>query len=146
MAKRREKQVGQVMSTERVKLVTGLFAVNAIGNTLLPIFVFLRIRYKDFFFKVAPPESLALTSKTGWMSTGLFRQCLEHIINHTKCTKEHPILLILDNHESHVCVEIIIRAKEMGVIKLTFPPHCSYRLQPLDVPVFAPLKMPICLQ
>ncbi|RXN28337.1 endochitinase A1-like protein [Labeo rohita] len=31
-------------------------------------------------------------------------------------------------------------AKENGIIMLSFPPHCSHRLQPLDRSVYGPLK------
>ncbi|CAH1973971.1 unnamed protein product [Acanthoscelides obtectus] len=31
-------------------------------------------------------------------------------------------------------------AKDNGVITVTLPPHCSHRLQPLDISVFAPFK------
>lgn len=140
IAARGEKQVGQVTSGERGEQVTVLCTVNAIGNSVPPVFIYPRVRHKDFFLKGAPPGSLALPSRTGWMSADLFLLSLDHIIRHTKCSKEHPILLLLDNHESHVNIEVINKAKENGVIMLTFPPHCSHRLQPLDVSVYAPFK------
>lgn len=74
------------------------------------------------------------------MSSELFLLALEHIVRHTKCSTEEPILLILDNHESHVSISTINKAKESGVILLTFPPHCNHRLQPLDVSVYGPFK------
>lgn len=42
----------------------------------------------------------------------------------------------MDNHESHMSIE----AKDNGVVLLTFPPHCSHMMQPLDVSVYGPLK------
>ena len=50
------------------------------------------------------------------------------------------MLLLLDNHESHLPIEVLECAKENGVIMLSFPPHCSHRMQPLDVSVFGPFK------
>lgn len=49
-------------------------------------------------------------------------------------------MLTLDNHESHVRTEGINIAKEHGVIMLTFPQHCSHKLQPLDLSVYGPFK------
>lgn len=46
----------------------------------------------------------------------------------------------MDNHESHVSLEVISFAKENGIILLTIPPHTSHKLQPLDRTVFGPLK------
>ena len=52
----------------------------------------------------------------------------------------NPILLIFDNHRSHLSLEVITLAEENGLHILTFPPHCSHRLQPLDVGIFGPFK------
>jgi len=49
-------------------------------------------------------------------------------------------MLLLDNHGSHMSIEGLDLCKKNGVTLLTFPPHCSHRLQPLDVAVYAPLK------
>ncbi|KAJ8955083.1 hypothetical protein NQ314_006964 [Rhamnusium bicolor] len=46
----------------------------------------------------------------------------------------------MDNHESHCSLEAILFAKNNGIALLTFPPHCSHRLQPLDVGVLGPFK------
>ena len=49
-------------------------------------------------------------------------------------------LLLLDNHQSHISLEVIKIAEENGLNILTFPPHCSHRLQPLDICLFGPFK------
>ncbi|XP_050517676.1 uncharacterized protein LOC126892213 isoform X1 [Diabrotica virgifera virgifera] len=46
----------------------------------------------------------------------------------------------MDNHHSHICIEVINLAKENGVTIVTLPPHCSGKLQPLDVSCYAPFK------
>jgi DDE superfamily endonuclease len=51
-----------------------------------------------------------------------------------------PVLLLMDNHDSHVSLPAIQYAKENGIIMLTFPPHCSHKLQPLDRSVYGPMK------
>lgn len=52
---------------------------------------------------------------------------VHHILN---CSRDSPVGLVLDNRESHISVETINLCKENGVTVLTFPPHCSHRLQP----------------
>ena len=37
-------------------------------------------------------------------------------------------------------IEGLDLCKANGITLLTFPPHCSHRLQPLDVAVYSPLK------
>jgi hypothetical protein len=46
----------------------------------------------------------------------------------------------LDNHESHVSLDVIDYAKDNGIVMLSFPPHCSHINQPLDVAVYDSLK------
>ena len=57
-------------------------------------------------------------------------------------SKENLGLLLLDNHQSHISLEVINIAEEnsLNTRILTFPPHCSHRLQPLDIFLFGPFK------
>lgn len=114
--------------------------VNAVGNAFPPVFVFPRVRYKDSFINGSPSGSLGLASRNGWMVAELFIDVLKHILKHTQCTLTNPILLLMDNHCSHISIEAISYAKEHGIVVLSFPPHCSHRLQPLDVSVYNPFK------
>jgi len=50
------------------------------------------------------------------------------------------VLLLLDNHDSHLSITALDICKENGVTVLSFPPHCSHKLQPLDRSVYGPLK------
>lgn len=65
---------------------------------------------------------------------------MKHFVRHARCTQERPFLLLLDNHASHLSIESLDYAKENGVTMVTFPPHCTHRLQPLDRSVHGPLK------
>ena len=55
-------------------------------------------------------------------------------------SQQNPELLIYDNHFTHITIASIIVAKESGLTLLTLPPHCSHRMQPLDVCVFTLFK------
>jgi hypothetical protein len=41
---------------------------------------------------------------------------------------------------SHLHYDAVKFANDNGIILLTFPPHCSHALQPLDVCVYSPFK------
>ena len=140
VSRRGQKQVGAITSRERGELVTVVYAINAIGNVLPPMFIFPRVRFKDHFLNLAPNGSIGVASKSGWMNESIFPQYLEHVAKHTRCSKDHPILLILDNHESLTSLAAIDMAKKRGIVLLTIPPHTSHRLQPLDLTVFGPFK------
>lgn len=65
---------------------------------------------------------------------------MSHFLKHAKPSCDDPILLLLDNHQSHMRYKAIAMAKEAGVVMLTFPPHTTHRLQPLDVSVYGPYQ------
>lgn len=46
----------------------------------------------------------------------------------------------MDNHSSHVNLRVVEFARQNSIIIVTFPPHCSHKLQPLDVTVYGPFK------
>ncbi|KAF2890433.1 hypothetical protein ILUMI_15740 [Ignelater luminosus] len=44
----------------------------------------------------------------------------------------------MNNHETHILIEGINLCKNSGVTVSTVPPHCTHRLQPLDVGLLKP--------
>jgi len=139
-ASRGSKQVGKVTSGERGTLITLCVAVNAVGNSVPPMFIFPRVYFKDPMLNGAPVGSKGVAHPSGWMTIDLFAQYLKHFAAHVRCNTTSPVLLLLDNHDSHISIESITYAKENDIVLLTFPPHCSHKLQPLDRSVFGPLK------
>ena len=134
------KQVGQISSAERGVLVTMCCCINATGASLPPAYIFPRVNYKDHMLTGAPNGSLGLATPSGWMNGELFPEVLKHLIKHMNISKTNPALLVMDNRESHLGIETIDLAKQNGLIILTFPPHCSHKLQPLDVSIYGPCK------
>ncbi|KAK9882712.1 hypothetical protein WA026_022763 [Henosepilachna vigintioctopunctata] len=134
------KQVGQIVSAERGELVTFGGIIAASGNTIPPLFIFPRVHFKDHFLEGAPEGSLGVATRSGWINSNIFVDVLKHIHKHTLCSKENPILLLCDNHESHISIDAINYCRDNGIVCLSFPPHTTHRLQPLDVGVFGPLK------
>lgn len=140
LAEKKQRQVGQIVSAERGELVTFCGIVTATGAALPPVYVFPRVHSKDAFLNGAPEGSLGLATRSGWMTAELHIQVLQHIQRHTSCTKDNTILIICDNHESHISIEAVNYCRENGIIYLSLPPHTSHKLQPLDVCIFGPFK------
>jgi hypothetical protein len=82
--------------------------------------------------------------ETGWTDRGhaaswivdvFLPTTIKHVTDPTK-----PILLIIDGHDSHECLEIkaTVYRNTVGyvVIVLCFPLKCTHKLQPLDVAIF----------
>ncbi|XP_067944474.1 uncharacterized protein [Watersipora subatra] len=136
-----KKQVGATASQERGELVTMCCAVNAIGNSLPPFYIFPRVNMKQHFLNGAPASAKGVACKTGYMNSDIFtNEYLPFFISHAKPCSSEPTLLILDNHSSHISLQSIELCKEKHIILLTLPPHTSHRLQPLDRSVYGPLK------
>lgn len=140
LAEKKQRQVGQIVSAERGELVTFCGIVTATGAALPPVYIFPRVHFKDPFLNGAPQGSLGLANRSGWMTAELYIQVLQHIQRQTSCTKDNPILIICDNHESHISIEAVNYCRDNGIIYLSLPPHTSHKLQPLDVSVFGPFK------
>ena len=140
LAPKGKKQVGAIASAERGSLVTMCNVISATGQALPPVFVFPRVNFREHMINGAPNGTLGLASKSGWMNAELFPPALTHFMNHMNVTKDNKALLIMDNHSSHVSLEVQQLAKGRGLEIITFPPHCSHKMQPLDVSVYGPFK------
>lgn len=140
VGRRGYKQVGRVTSQERGTLVTMALAVSATGNSVPPFFVFPRVNYREHFLANGPPGAIGTANPSGWMKKEHFLEFAKHFVKHVGCSKERPVLLLLDNHDSHLSVAALDYLKSKGVTALSFPAHCSHKLQPLDRSVYGPLK------
>lgn len=134
------RQIGAMTSGERGTLVTVAVAINALGNSVPPFFVFPRKRFHSHFIHEGPPASAGAANGSGWMQAEEFLQFLHHFANHTKPSLEMKVLLLLDNHVSHLSVPAMDFCRERGIVLLTFPPHCTHKLCPLDRTVFRSFK------
>ncbi|KAF2899617.1 hypothetical protein ILUMI_06558 [Ignelater luminosus] len=114
LAEKGFKQVNQCTSAERGVLVTICSIVSTAGTYLPPALVFPRKYFKAHMLAGAPAV-------------------LDHFIKFTNSCSENPTLLIYDNNESHISLATVEKARKFGVDILTLPPHCSHRMQPLDV-------------
>ena len=136
-----KKQVGTVSSAERGVNTTALLTVNALGNTVPPWFVFPRVRHNPQLMIGAPEGSVQDNHISGWMQTDIFYRWVEWFIKHIRCSKDKKALLILDGHATHVkSIKTIKLARENGLIVIALPPHCTHRLQVLDVSCMKPLS------
>ncbi|XP_072394993.1 uncharacterized protein [Diabrotica undecimpunctata] len=141
VASKGKKQVALISSQERGELVTFVGLISAAGGAVLPVFVYPRIKNpEEYLGDEYPTSAMALGNKKGWMTSDLFPKVLKHFVNSVKCSVESKVLLLLDNHESHISVEAIKLCREKGIVLLSFPPPTTHRTQPLDAAVFGPFK------
>ncbi|XP_074029262.1 uncharacterized protein [Leptinotarsa decemlineata] len=118
VAAKGKRKVGAITSGERGTKVTVVTAVSALGNAVPPMFVFPRKQLKKHFFNGGPPECIGAGNANGWVTDEEFYQFKQHLMKYVKPSIERPILLVLDNHSSHLNVKTLTLAKENGVVML----------------------------
>ncbi|XP_052749770.1 uncharacterized protein LOC128200420 [Galleria mellonella] len=141
VAAKGKRNVGSVTSGERGTNVTVIVAISATGSHIPPMFIFPRKNYHDHFVRDGPPDCIGKANPSGWVTDEEYYCFIQHFIRHVRPSKDTPILLLLDNHSSHLCVKTLDLAKQNGIVMLSFPPHCTHKLQPLDVSVFGSFKI-----
>ena len=113
------KQVGAITSAERGQTVTLCGAISAVGTFVRPMFVFPRIHFKDHCIRDGPPGCCGAAHPSAWMVADLFVIFLHHFVAHVRPSK---VLLLLDNHASHLGTQGLKYVKANGVIMLSFSP------------------------
>lgn len=135
-----KKRVGSVTSWERGKTITVICSMSAAGNYIPPMFIYPRKRMSPHLQKDGPPCALYDCTHNGWSNETMFVTWLKHFIHYSNASLERKILLVLDNHTSHVTLESLDLCRKHGITMLSIPPHTSHRIQPLDVAFYSPLK------
>lgn len=135
-----KKLVGKISSAERGTTSTVICTMSASGNYVPPTIIFARKRMKPELMNGAPPDSMMLCSDSGYSNSELFPVWLKHFQKHVVSSESNPVLLILDNHGSHISIESVLFCRQHSIHLLSIPPHCSHKIQPLDKIFFKPLK------
>ena len=115
--------------------------MSASGVFMPPMLIFPRVKENVKFLEGKPDGAWAEWHKSGWIQTELFTKWFKEFIKFSHASLQNPVLLLLDGHVSHVKnLEVAKLGKENGVTILCFPPHCTHRMQPLDVSFMKPLS------
>ncbi|KAI2645013.1 MFS-type transporter clz9 [Labeo rohita] len=77
-----------------------------------------------------PSPSMASRKRAIWTRSHFIRYAPE----------ERPLLLIMDQHETHVSKDVTMYCRENKIEILCLPAQTTHILQPLDTAVFNPLK------
>ena len=92
IASKRTRQIRRMTSAERGTLVTVSCAVNAVGNTIQPLFVFPRVDFKSHMLIGGPVGSVGVANASGWMTADNFMVWMKHFVHHAECSVEHLVL------------------------------------------------------
>lgn len=134
------KSVGSSSSQERGTSITFAAFINAAGKALNPIYIMPRQNYVESMNTGTRDGTMIICNGSGYNTKETFVQILRGFIEETGSSLSNRQLLYMDSHESHISLEAIDMARDNGVDFLTFPPHCTHKMQPLDVSVYGPFK------
>jgi len=109
--------------------------MNVIRFVLLKFYIFNGKRLWDDYVKFYKPRTCMIMQKKTWMISFLFKKFFsffkKYVSSNVSLTNRH--VLIIDGHGSHVTLEVILQAQEMGLYMIILPSHTSRDLQPLNV-------------
>ena len=142
-ARKGSQTVHSLMPNER-EWITVLSCINASGQSIPGFYIFRGKRLMDNYIEGCEDGATMAMQPEVWMTALLFSQWISHFIKSIESrggiSPSHRHLLIVDGHNSHVTLEVVQKAMQVGLDLLTLPSHTSHRLQPLDVSVFGPFK------
>ncbi|CAM4608595.1 unnamed protein product [Leuciscus chuanchicus] len=120
------------------KHITVHCCVSAAGDSIPPFIIYPGCLPKNAYRLDGPPNALYGIQEKGYMDSELFLKWLRHFVQYAP--EERPIILIMDQHETHVSRDVIMYCRENTIEILCLPAHTTHILQPLDIAVFNPLK------
>ena len=106
------KNVGAITSAKREELVTAVYAVCAAGSALPPMLIFPRVNYREHFICGGPVGTIGKATRSGRINESAFLDFLDHVGDLTCSSRENKILVLLDNHETHISLSVINKARE----------------------------------
>ena len=129
------------VTTGKSATTTVIGSGSASGVAIPPYFVFAGKRWNDDLLKGGSPGVGGTVSETGWSNSDIFRTYLEdHFLKYVPVHDQHPLLILLDGHSTHVSIGLVEWARARNIILFILPAHCSHILQPLDVACFGPFQ------
>ncbi|THH28929.1 hypothetical protein EUX98_g5259 [Antrodiella citrinella] len=139
----RKKKCRYKIRSDNLELVTVIECISAAGEVAPTTFILTDGPYPDIR-GVDNVGSVGI-SESGWTDRGHAASWISGVFlpyAYSQVTdRTKPVLLIVDGHDSHECLEIkgAIYHNLDGhiVIMLCFPSKCTHKVQPLDVVIFS---------
>jgi hypothetical protein len=119
--------------------ITLNLAISAAGKTCAPLLIFSKNLPRNDFSDGIPDDWSFSTTKSGYINSEIFlswfRDCFVK-----QCGRSRPILVVMDNHSTHLNTDVIDLANKEQIELLCLPAHSTHLLQPLDVGYYHLLK------
>ncbi|XP_033231508.1 uncharacterized protein LOC117182522, partial [Belonocnema kinseyi] len=114
IALKEARRVDQLEAAERGTMITMALSVSASGKFIPPFFLFPRKNMQACFMDNTSSGAAGFANSSGWMCQEEFVRFMEHFIKFVKPIIASPVLLLLDNHASHLSVDALDLAAANG--------------------------------
>lgn len=125
-----------ITSFERGTTSTIIYAVNAVGDVVLPIVILKGKAVGTDWLNGAPFGAKVCVSKNGWVNKDLITEFGNQLLRFLECKNlidGRPHILLMDNHYSHSFnFEFLENMRRNNIHVFSLPTHTSHILQPLD--------------
>ena len=143
LAKVKSKSVHTIEPYQREHLSV-LSCINADGGKIPNFYNLKGTYFQQDYVKNCEEDAVMAMQPNAWMTKWLFHSWILHFIGTlrktTKIDEENIQLLVLDRHNSHVTLEVVISAMNFDLDIISLPSHTFHALQPLVVSCFKPFK------
>lgn len=144
LAPKGTKRVQMAINSER-NHVTMINTISADGKAFRPMMVYSNTGPSlDYMQKVLlkkDPELKICRSEKGWIDSTLFVEFLEDLKSQLPAERRNEkVVLVVDGHSSHTTTEAVEWCCANNWELVTFPPHCTHKMQPLDVECYKTVK------
>ena len=131
----------EVTKDEKAGL-TVMATFGADGKACKPLIIFPQERVSKAFHEAFPHDKANYEiTKSGWMDSTTFCSYLSRFAEEVRQYGiKFPIVLFVDNHSSHVCLEASETADKLGIKLVFLYPNSTFLLQPADVAIFRCIK------
>ncbi|CAF2143517.1 unnamed protein product [Rotaria magnacalcarata] len=141
LVKRGTKYANQVHGGTGKSHTTVLLTISADGTCLPPYIIYKSLRlYDQWCPKNVIPGAVFNGTESGWIDEDCFYDYLLKLFIPKTQHIPRPLLLILDNHSTHLSIKTAKLAIQHHIHILCFPAHGTHILQPLDVYTFKYVK------
>jgi hypothetical protein len=125
-------------------VISVLICVNVSGEAIPSFYIFRGKRFWQNYIEHYELGATMAMQSQAWMTSYLFSVWISHFLKSmSKLSGISPQcrhFLIVDGHNSHVTLDVVLEGKRVGLDFLILPFYTSHALQPLDVSVFKPFK------
>jgi len=129
-----------VTSTAPLHDHTSLMACGSSGGQwITPLLIFQGERPLNKLFEGFPEANIAM-SESGYMDGPTFAGWADTFIKESKASPTRPVLLIVDQHSSHLWLPALTALREANVRVVALHPHTTDWLCALDTSCFASFK------